>query len=708
MHVPIVKAESTGLTKATITHRSGRGPVGASFAVENRRGEKPDDDNSINEDPSTMPHEQISAVNRAEGVASLASLNAEQQKAVSFGKGPLLVIAGAGSGKTRTLTHRVAYLVQQGVPPGSILLLSFTRKASQEMLKRASALLDRRCEEVAGGTFHSFANAMLRRYPGRIGFDQGFSILDRGDAEDLVGILRKEARTDPKERQLPRKSTLAAIFSRAVNKNTTLEEVIYEDYPHFVYQIEIINKIWSTYRRRKRELYFLDFDDLLVFFHQLLSEHPDVRERLASRYAYILVDEYQDTNFIQAEIVSLMTGKERNVMVVGDDAQSIYAFRGANYRNIIDFPDRFPQTHVVKLEENYRSRQPILDLANHVIEPAAEKYSKCLYTKQGGGELPTLTATASENIQSQFVTHEILKLQRQGTPLNRIAVLFRASFHSFDLEVELNRAAIPYVKVGGFRFTESAHIKDMIAHLKIFSSPRDRISWNRILLLIDKIGPSSAQRIFNAVMKENVGPTGLLSAPIKIKRNAGLDRLKGLISAMDAAPYSLARWGEMVLEYYLPHLEANFDDHPRRLRDLQQLITIMERYEALDTFLDDMVLDPPNDSVENGLAAGGAEENRLVLSTIHSAKGLEWDTVFILWVLDGRFPSHRAIDNVDTLEEERRLMYVAITRAERILHLTYPVQVYDRTTQSLLYEPSRFLDAIPEDVLRREYNASWD
>ena len=653
-----------------------------------------------------MAHRHTPLPTSGESIVSDTTLNAGQLEAVSFGEGPLLVIAGAGSGKTRTLTHRVAHLVQQGVPPSSILLLSFTRKASQEMLKRASDLLDRRCHDVAGGTFHSFANSVLRRYSAKIGFDQGFSILDRGDAEDLVGIIRKETNATDKGQHLPRKSTLATIFSRAVNKNTSLEDVIYEDYPHFGYQTEVINKIWVTYRRRKQELYFLDFDDLLVLFHRLLSEHDDIRHRLATTYTHILVDEYQDTNFIQAEIVSLLAGENNNVMVVGDDAQSIYAFRGANYKNIIDFPERFPGTQLVKLEENYRSLQPILDLANHVIEPASEKYSKCLFTKRGGGELPVLMATSSENLQSQYVTQEILKLQGEGTRLDRIAVLFRASFHAFDLEVELNRTAIPYVKVGGFRFTESAHIKDIIAHLKIFSAPRDRLSWNRILLLLEKIGPTTAQRIYTAVIKEGIGPTGLLNAPIKLKQNAGLDRLKKLIAAMDATPYSLARWGEMVLEYYIPHLEANFDDHPRRLRDLQQLITIMERYEALDDFLDDMALDPPNNSVGEGLAASGAEENRLVLSTIHSAKGLEWDTVFIIWALDGRFPSYHAIDDDDALEEERRLMYVAITRAERHLHLTYPVQIYDRATQSLLYEPSRFLEHVPEDVLARAFSSS--
>ncbi|WP_054031779.1 ATP-dependent helicase [Desulfatitalea tepidiphila] len=630
-------------------------------------------------------------------------LNPEQLEAVTFGDGPLLVIAGAGSGKTRTLTHRVAHLVQRGVAPNTILLLSFTRKASQEMLRRASELLDRRCREVAGGTFHSFSNSILRRYSAKIGFPQGFSIMDRSDAEDLIGFIRKALDTTEQGRHLPRKSTLATLFSRAINKNTTLEEIIYEDYPHFGFQIDLINKIWIGYQNRKRELSLLDFDDLLVYFHRLLSENPDVRDRLTTSYTHILVDEYQDTNFIQAEIVSLLAGKNENIMVVGDDAQSIYAFRGANYKNIIEFPNRFPGTRLIKLEENYRSLQPILDLANAVIEPATEKYSKCLFTRRGGGDLPVLVASASENAQSRYVTQEILRLRNEGVALDRIAVLFRASFQAFDLEVELNRAAISYVKVGGFKFTESAHIKDILAHLRIFAAPQDQLSWTRVLLLVEKIGPATALRIYTAVLKEGAGPTGLLSAKLKMKPNAGFDRLKQLIAAMDATPHPISRWGEIVLEYYKPYLETAYDDHPRRLRDLEQLISIMERYDRLDDFLDDMALDPPNDSVANGLAPTDSHRNQLVLSTIHSAKGLEWHTVFIIWALDGRFPSIQAIDNPDTLEEERRLMYVAITRAQQSLHITYPVQIFDRATQSLLYEPSRFLEDAPEALLKRRF-----
>jgi DNA helicase II / ATP-dependent DNA helicase PcrA len=630
-------------------------------------------------------------------------LNPAQLEAVTFDKGPLLVIAGAGSGKTRTLTYRVARLVEEGVSPKAILLLSFTRKASQEMLSRASRLLDERCREVSGGTFHSFANNVLHRYAGAIGFSQGFSIIDRGDSEDLIGMIRKELSSIEDVRQLPRKSTLGSIFSRSVNKGLPLDEVIYEEYPHFSGQHELIAKIWMTYAQRKREHHFLDYDDLLIFLHRLLSEHHHIRERLSTAYEYIMVDEYQDTNRIQAQIITLLADVRQNVMVVGDDAQSIYAFRGANYKNIIDFPKQFPGTRIIKLEENYRSVQPILDLSNALIEPAVEKYSKCLFTRRGGGQLPVLVATTGENVQSLYVVSQIARLVGANVPLSKIAVLFRAGFHSFDLELELNRASIPFVKFGGFRFAESAHIKDVLAHLRIFAAPRDRLSWHRVLLLVDKVGPRTAQRIYQAVAAQGRGASGLLTAALNIKRIPALDRLKELIAAMADARHSIVSWGDMILKYYMPALQANYDDYPRRVRDIEQLLTIMGRYERLDDFLSDMVLEPPTTSIGERLAADPRTEDRLTLSTIHSAKGLEWDAVFILWALDGRFPSLHALDHPDALEEERRLMYVAVTRAQNHLHITYPVDTYDRTTQSVLYEPSRFLESLPEDILERRY-----
>jgi DNA helicase-2/ATP-dependent DNA helicase PcrA len=637
------------------------------------------------------------------GIAYHQELNPAQLAAATFGRGPLLVIAGAGSGKTRTLTYRVAKLVEDGVAPESILLLSFTRKASQEMLKRAALLLDQRCQRVAGGTFHSFANMVLKRYAHEIGFANGYSIIDRADAETLIGMIRKEVETAEDCGDLPRKSTLANIFSRSINKAVSIEEVIYEDYPQFGHTSAAIHTLWHKYQARKREHFFCDYDDLLIYLHQLLVENPGIRNRLTARYEYILVDEYQDTNLIQAEIIFLLSGPENNVMAVGDDAQSIYAFRGANFKNIITFPDRFPGTRIIKLEENYRSRQPILDLTNTLIEAADEKYAKHLFTRRGGGEKPALVACSSENAQSRYIIDNLISLTGSGIALHEIAILFRAGFHSFDLELELGRHGIPFVKYGGFKFTESAHIKDLLAHLRILAAVNDRLSWDRVLCLVNKIGPKSAQTIYNRIIRTGAGARGLLQATTTKSHAAALEPLKELIDAVTDEPLPLVQTGEHILRYYLPILKRQYDDHPRRLRDLQQMLAIMERYDNLQDFLSDMVLEPPTSSVEGNLAESNNEVQRLVLSTVHSAKGLEWHSVFLIWALDGRFPSHHSLERPDALEEERRLMYVAATRAKENLSITYPAQVYDRSTQSYLFRPSRFLQHIGEDLMDRVY-----
>jgi DNA helicase-2/ATP-dependent DNA helicase PcrA len=566
-------------------------------------------------------------------------LNPAQLAAATFGRGPLLVVAGAGSGKTRTLIYRVAKLVEDGIPPEAILLLSFTRKASQEMLKRAALLLDLRCQRVAGGTFHSFANTVLKRYARKIGFAHGYSIIDRADAEALISMIRKELEASKESRDLPRKSTLANIFSRSINKGISIEEVIYEDYPQFENELDRILTLRDMYQARKCEHYFCDYDDLLIYLRRLLLENPEIRHRLSTSYEYILVDEYQDTNLIQADIVFLLASPQKNVMVVGDDAQSIYAFRGANFKNIITFPERFPGTQVIKLEENYRSRQPILDLTNAIIESADEKYSKHLFTQRSGGNRPVLVACSSENTQSRYVTDKILSLVGRGIPLHAIAVLFRAGFHSFDLELELNRNAVPFVKYGGFKFTESAHIKDLLAHLRILCIPKDRLGWDRVLRLLEKIGPKSAQTIYESIMQTGKGAHGLLQIPAKKSYAKALEPLKAMIASVTDMPLSPVHTGEQVLHYYLPILERDYDDHPRRLRDLQQMLAIMERYDDLQDFLADMVLEPPTNSVEGQLAGSNQDAQRLTLSTVHSAKGLEWHSVFVIWALDGRFPS---------------------------------------------------------------------
>lgn len=649
-----------------------------------------------------MPEKSSLSTNSKYKIPYEEQLNAAQLEAVIATEGPMLVIAGAGSGKTRTLTYRVARLVEGGVAPSSILLLTFTRKAAQQMLQRAATLLDRRCENVAGGTFHSFGNLILRRYATALGMASNFAIFDRVDAESLISLLRKEISAATNSRSLPRKNTLANIFSRAVNKMLPIEDVVYDDYPHLIDELESINSIFHSYQRQKIENNFFDFDDLLIYLLQLLKDHPDIRSRISSSYRYVMVDEYQDTNKIQAEILYFLTGGNNNIMVVGDDSQSIYAFRGANFRNIMKFPEMYPGTRVIALEENYRSVQPILNLTNIIIDQAKEKYSKNLYTRRSGGSSPVLVEAQDENDQSLFIADKIQQLIRQGIALNEIAVLFRAGYHSFDLEIELSRSQLPFIKVGGFKFVESAHIKDVLAHLRVISSPHDRISWYRILLLVEKVGPATAQKIYDAIMGEASGYTGLLTSKAKTVARAGLKRLKDLFSNIDARSMPLENIGEAIVEYYLPILRDRYDDHPKRAKDLEQLIAIMERYSSLEQFLTDMALEPPNTAMGDTFTAETPAGDRLVLSTIHSAKGLEWHTVFIIWALDGRFPSHHALQKEADLEEELRLMYVAAIRARENLYFTYPNQVYDRSLGLVLNSPSRFIDMISDRVLEKQ------
>jgi len=634
-------------------------------------------------------------------------LNPSQLEAVHFTDGPLLVIAGAGSGKTRTLTYRVARLVEEGIPPSAILLLTFTRKASFEMLRRASRLLDSRCEKVSGGTFHSFAYAILRRYPSKFGFDNNFTVIDRTDAEGLIGMLRKEMGPSSTYRSFPRKQTLANIFSRCVNKVLPIEEVVFNDYPHFISDLDTIVALFNAYKRRKSEALFFDYDDLLVYLEMLLGDYPDIREKISSAYRYVMVDEYQDTNQIQAKIVYHLAGDSQNVMVVGDDSQSIYSFRGAHFKNIMNFPDMFPETRVIRLEENYRSVQPILNVTNAIIDRANEKYTKVLFTRRPGGSVPVLVSAAVENSQSRFVVEKIQELNRDGIPYRKIAVLFRASFHAFDLEIELSKDEIPYIKVGGFKFVESAHVKDVLAHLRVLLNPLDRLNWYRILLLLDKIGPKTAEDIYKSVLKEKSGYRGFLAVKAKPGYAQSIDRIKDLFSQIDSSVFSVSQMGESVLDYYLPILKGKYDDHPKRARDLEHLVSIMERYSNLEDFLTDMALEPPNTSIDGTFSMDNPNEDRLVLSTVHSAKGLEWHSVFVIWCLDGRFPSVHALGSETELEEERRLMYVAATRAMENLFFIYPTDVYDRGSGRFLSRPSQFIDQIPDHILRKEFADRW-
>ncbi len=625
-------------------------------------------------------------------------LNPAQYEAARTTEGPVLVVAGAGTGKTRTLVFRVARLVESGIDPGNILLLTFTRKAASEMLRRASLLLDGRCDRVAGGTFHSFANTVLRRHGRALGINANFTILDRGDSEDVINLQRAELGLDKKERRFPRKQAIAEMFSMAVNKSVPFAQLVEEEYTHLLDHLPDLMELSTRYVAYKRERQLLDYDDLLVRLRELLEVSAEIRQRLSRTYHHIMVDEYQDTNALQAAIVRLLAAEHDNVMAVGDDAQSIYSFRGANFRNIMDFPTLFPGTRIIALEENYRSTPGILELTNAIIERARERYTKNLFTSRAAGVVPILVAAENEQYQSRFVCQRILELREEGVPLNDIAVLFRSSFHSFDLEIELSRHDIPFVKRGGFKFIETAHIKDVLAHLRVVVNSRDAVSWHRMLLLLEGVGPRSSEEIIRWILTDGEAADRLESFPRRAF-STELQALAGLLRRLHEVGSDPAQQLDEVLAYYEPILtRVHREDYPKRRKDLEHFAAIAARYRDLDTLLTDMALEPPSDSVADVLAVD-PDEGLLTLSTIHSAKGLEWRAVFVIWAAEGKFPSAYSLGEQE-LEEERRLMYVAATRAKDELYITYPISVFDRSLGMVMGKPSRFIEDLPSDLLR--------
>lgn len=633
-----------------------------------------------------------------------AELNPGQHEAATTLDGPTLVIAGAGSGKTRTLVYRVARLVESGVPPGRILLLTFTRKAAEEMLRRASALVGSSCDQVAGGTFHSFANTVLRRHGRAIGLEPGFNILDRSDSEDVISLLRSRAGLDRKDRRFPRKGAILELVSMAVNRTTTVDDLLETSHSHLADHRDDLLRLAEQYEQYKRQQQVVDYDDLLVLLRNLLRDHPDVAETLSRTFRYIMVDEYQDTNRLQAEIVQGLASAHHNVMAVGDDSQSIYAFRGATFRNIMDFPELFPGTRLIKLEQNYRSTQPVLALANAIIDRAAEKHTKVLFTERLQGDAPRLVQCMDEQTQSRFICQRILELREEGVSLDEMAVLFRSSFHSFDLELELQRHDLPFVKRGGFKFIETAHVKDVLAHLRVVANPRDAVSWHRILLLLEGLGPKTADDMIRQVVAAADVDDAVARLGSHSKRGsfqADLARLLTLVREVAAEDLPPTEKVARVVSFYVPLLRhVHPDDFPKREKDLEHFIGIAERYRSLTSMLADMALEPPNDSVGNNvLAVAGDDEGVLTLSTIHSAKGLEWRAVFVIWVVDGRFPSYHNANDDAEIEEERRLLYVAVTRAKDHLYLTYPIDVFDRVSGMVLGKPSRFVEGLPSGVL---------
>ncbi len=619
-------------------------------------------------------------------------LNESQYAAASAVEGAYLIIAGAGTGKTRTLVYRVARLVELGYDPKSILLLTFTRKAANEMMNRASVLLDKRCSKIRGGTFHSFANLTLRKYAKSVGLTPNFTILDQGDTADVINLIRTQSGLVTDKKRFPKKTTLNKIYSLSVNKDKPIDEIVEEDYPHFrklLPQILEINKIFVSYKRKNN---LLDYDDLLIYLNNFLKEFGPAAKNLLADIKFVMVDEYQDTNKIQAEIVQGLTKISKNVMVVGDDSQSIYSFRGADFKNIIEFPKLYDNVKIIKLEENYRSIQPILDFTNRIIDTSVLKYDKHLFTRKTGGELPNIIAAGNENLESQFIVEKVLELREDGVSLNDIAVLFRSSFFSFDLEIELNKANIPYQKFGGMKFIETAHIKDVLAFLRIASNPKDIVSWYRVLLLHEGVGPKTAQTVLDEL---SLGRLTIGEHPEKqssFKNQKIIDLFKVLYK-LHTEKNTPSEKAELVLNYYDKLFKVKYDDFNKRKKDLEIFQNIVENYKSLDSLLADMAIEPIIESVVD-IEGEDKEDEILTLSTIHSAKGLEWHSVFVIHTVDGYFPSSRSADNIETLEEERRLMYVASTRAKQNLFVTYPMNMYDREKGITLSKPSRFISEI--------------
>lgn len=628
------------------------------------------------------------------------ALNPQQYEAATAGEGPLLIVAGAGTGKTRTLIYRLAYLVETGTPPERIVLLTFTRRAANDMTARASGLLDGRCEKVRGGTFHSFCLEVLRRHAPALDLPRNFTVLDAADAADVLSVLRARGHYASGEERFPQKKTLYSMFSAATNRDEPLHEVLARRYPQFTNHLEALTTLRTEYRQYKQNHALLDFDDLLERTLELFNTDDEIRRQVASRCKHVLVDEYQDTNALQATLVKQFASVHGNVTVVGDDAQSIYRFRGADFKNIFRFPDEFPNAQVLKLEQNYRSTQPILDLANQVIEQADRSYDKTLFSDETNGDLPALVPAADGDMESRFVAQLIMQFREQGVPLNDIAVLFRNSHNAYDLEVELNRRNIPFVKYGGMKLNEAAHIKDVLAHLKVAENPQDAASWNRILQLLQGIGPKTAQDLIEWITEQADNAFSVSEAgPFSSRYVAALKDLFATLRTIRAPDVSVGEQVETVLDYYQPIFEKEYsEDHPKREPDLEHLVGLAVNHESRQDFLSSLALDPieltalEQDSAED-------DEPPLVLSTIHSAKGLEFHTVFLIRALDGTIPSRHALSESGGIDEELRLFYVAVTRAEENLFISYPMTQYRRSFGEYMTTPSRFIEEVPEDIL---------
>ena len=651
-------------------------------------------------------------------------LNEQQYAAVTAPPGPSLVIAGAGSGKTRTLTYRVAYLLEQGIPPDRILLLTFTNKAAKEMMRRVADLLGHELNALWGGTFHSIGTRILRQHAPLLGYQRDFSILDREDSKHLLNTCIAESEIDAKATRFPKPEVLIEIFSLALNTQKSLAEILGQQYDHFSHLSAQIQAMQERYRERKRASNAMDFDDLLALWLRLLQEHADVREQYQRRFQFLLVDEYQDTNGLQGELIDLLAARNKNVMVVGDDAQSIYAWRGANFQNILDFPKRYPNANVYKIETNYRSTPEILQVANAAIGANTRQFAKHLAPARKSGVRPGLVVCSDAAQQAGFVAQRVLELREEGVDLDRMAVLYRSHFHALELQLELTRHNIPFTITSGIRFFEQAHIKDVSAYLKLVVNPQDELAFKRLAQLLPGIGAKGADKLWKNYSQAAPGTTEPSKPEVEGQDQnpcaRSLQRCASAVPKKAAAAWAQfvatmaqleskeirgnpSRMLRLVVEAgYEDYLEETYANFRSRVEDLEQLAVFARQFATVQDFLTQLAL-LTNVEAEDD-QPGNNDDEQLRLSTIHQAKGLEFDVVFIIMLCDGLFPSGRSLETEDGQEEERRLFYVAITRARNELYLCYPlIRAGYGAGGDLLQHPSRFLHEIPKDLIE-EWN----
>jgi len=694
-------------------------------------------------------------------------LNAQQHAAVTALPGPSLVIAGAGSGKTRTLIYRVAYLLEQGIPADRILLLTFTNKAAREMMRRVADLLGNELSDLWGGTFHSIGARVLRRHAELLGYRNDFTILDREDATDLMKACIGEANIDVKATRFPKAEVVADIASMAVNTHRSVAEVVAQDYDYFIQLTSQIEDVAKRYAVRKKAANVMDFDDLLALWLKLMTEHEEARERYQRKFQFVLVDEYQDTNKLQADLIDSLAGRHSNVMAVGDDSQSIYSWRGANFRNILDFPKRYTGAKVYKIETNYRSTPEILAVANAAIAANTNQFAKELTAAKKSGMKPVLVTCTDANEQAAFIAQRVLELREEGREMNNMAILYRSHFHALELQLELTRRNIPFSITSGIRFFEQAHIKDVAAHLKLVVNPTDELSFKRIAQLMPGVGGKGADKLwakFSSVLGElravpphpsplpqgegTAGGPSLvdLGATRESSNGDSRERLDAIpplpgregrgegkatpqssvatalqksvsavpkkaaaawtqfaitISQMEAEPVrsSPSQMIRTVIEAgYEDHLKETYANYRNRLEDIEQLANFAMQFKATDEFLTQLSLLTNIEAEEDKPAT--RDDERLRLSTIHQAKGLEFDVVFVIMLCDGMFPSSRSAEDEEAIEEERRLFYVAITRARDELYLSHPlIRAMQGYGGDAMQMPSRFLSEIPRELV---------